>query len=839
MIIDFVYAVGMILFFLVIGIPVVRIFLGTIDATKIFIAILTGLALTIICGSWLVFMSLDLVWLLPVLAIGASIAYAFMFLKGQRLGRVGIRKEFGSIKNFAVYLTTILASGATYIYLQNNQQLIRGRLAFRNGSDLAGWVSSAKYLCGKQSISLLSNSIRSQLGVPNALMAFRDATKFPSTSIYQIPSYTEQANGEFLIGAHRYGIPGLQAGVCRILGVSSLYYSSVALMAVSGMLVAILATLIMKNFALRMDLKVVAIFLCAVNVNIVSVAMEGGYGQLLATPFLLFCVVTAMKVEWRARYFPMAVFLIIGFGLSTYVDVVFVAAVFLLVFYIVQSKQRSTSLRAVPEWASRVAYGSAFGLLMGWPLWTSLPRLAIERIKGAGSIGGWDQGRIPLPTDFWGFFNWLPSDGVHNIPRGFGLGIVEVLISLFILYIAARSRERNTKNYVTTTFFVYLIFMFIVYRGGTAGANNYSIWKMSAYFSSFMILAIASMGDIKFSTNPLDSDVGIVKRSSHIFASFMLVLALISTVGWSVSWIGSRQFSFWPATSKEQAFFNKYDVQIVGLTGGNLTKFILQGDIHYAEPTRAFAIPTKRSSPSRPLAYVVPSASCQTLSCIEAVTGSINVPLGPQVDRVAPREDKIINGDFNSWSHGTRFNNPGETADNWLWTTNNVGTISRERFTKGEAPVSSVLSPFYLRWSIKGDSQTKEILQKVKDVRTFAGQTVALSFWARQTVGSTTFQTRIFQDFGTGGSPSPLTQAGGSYAVPTLTKSWKRFIQLYTIPAITGKTIGSNGDSFLWVSFQAGSTAAGQLDLWRVQLVPIGEMKLKKVYASSEFNAYG
>src|SRR5665213_2571806 len=115
MIIDFVYAVGMILFFLAIGIPVVRIFLGTIDATKIFIAILIGLALTIICGSWLAAMSLDLVWLLPVLAIGASIAYAFMFLKGQRLGRVGIRKEFGSIKNFGVYLTTILVSGATYI----------------------------------------------------------------------------------------------------------------------------------------------------------------------------------------------------------------------------------------------------------------------------------------------------------------------------------------------------------------------------------------------------------------------------------------------------------------------------------------------------------------------------------------------------------------------------------------------------------------------------------------------------------------------------------------------------------------------------------------------------
>jgi len=841
MIIDFVYAVGMILFFLAIGIPVVRISLGTIDATKIFIAMLTGLALTIICGSWLAAMSLDLVWLFPVLAVGASIAYAFMFLKGLKIGGVGIRKEFGSIKNFAIYVTTIFASGATFIFLQNDQ-LVRGRLAFQAGPDLASWVSSAKYLCGKQSISQLSNSIRSQLGVPNVLMAFRDSAKFPLTSIDKIPSFTEQANGEFLVGAHRYGIPAMQAGVCRVLGVNSLYHSSVALMAISGILVAILATLIMKNVPLRMDLKVVAIFLCAVNVNIVSVAMEGGFGQLIATTFLLFCVVTAMRAEWRARYFPMAVFLIIGFALSTYVDVLFAAAVFLWVFYIVQSFQRTTSRKAVPKWASRAAYGSAFGLIMGWPLWTSLPRLALAEVKGAGSLGGWDQGRIPFPTDFWGIFNWLPSDGLHNIPRGLGLGIVEVLISLLILYIGLRSRERIIRSYVMTGFFVYLILMLLVYRGGTAGANNYSIWKMSAYLSSFMILAIASLGDIRFSRKPLDSDLGIVKnkKSRHKFASLLLILALLATVGWSVSWIGSRQFSFWPATSKEQAFFNEYDVQMTGFPGANTTKFILQGDVHYVEPSRAIGVSTMRSVPPRPLAYVVPSSSCQSPSCIEAETGPINGPTASQVNKVTPREDKIVNGDFNSWSHGTRFNTPGETADSWLWATNNVGTISRELFAKGEPSVPSVLSPFYLRWSIKKRCQDCEIYQKVSPVQTFAGRTVALSFWARQTEGSTTFQTRIFQDFCTGVSTSPscLTEAGGSNAVPPLTKSWKQFIEIYTIPAITETRIRSNRVSFLWVSFQAASSAAGQLDLAQVQLVPIGELKLKKVYSSSEFNAY-
>ena len=839
MIIDILYAFGMILFFLAIGMPVVRIALGTIDAMKLFIAILTGLAMTIICGSWLAAMSIDLVWLIPVLATGASIAYAYIFLTGQKLGRIGLREEFGSIKKFAVYLSTIIASGASYIVLQNDQ-LIRGRLSFLAGPDLASWVSSAKYLCGKQSIAHLSNSIRSQLGIPNVLLAFRDAAKYPLTSIDRIPSFTEQADAEFLVGAHRYGIPAMQAGVCKIVGVNSLYFSTVALMAISGILVAILATLIMKDVALRMDLKIVAIFLCAVNVNIVSVAMEGGFGQLIATPFLLFCLVTAMKVEWREKYFPFAVFLFVAFALSTYIDVMFAAVLFLWVFYIVQSTQRRALRTAVPKWVSRAVYGVAIGLIAGWPLWTSFPRLAIAEVKGAGSLGGWDQGRIPFPTDFWGLFNWLPSNGVNNIPRGLSLGIVELLISLIILYICARSRQRIIRNYVITGFLVYLILMILVYKGGTAGANNYSIWKMSAYLSSFTILALASIGDLKITFRNVDSRIRSVKMKSHIFASLMLVLALLAIIGWSVSWIGSRQYSFLPATSKEQAFFNKYDVQMSGFPGGNTTKFILQGNVHYVEPSRAVGVTTERSVPPRPLAYVVPSNSCQTVTCLEAETGPITVPLASQVDKVAPRENKIVNGDFKFWSYGASFNQPGEIANNWLWATNNVGTVNRERFTKGETLAPSVSSHFYLRWTIDGDSYDYEIYQKVRPVQTFNGRTVALSFWARQTEGSTTFQTRIFQDFckGAATSPSCLIEAAGSNAVPSLTTSWKRFIELYTIPKIAGTRTERNKASFLWVSFQASNTAAGQLDLAQVQLVPIGELKLEKVYSSNAFNAY-
>lgn len=829
MIVDFVYVIGILLALLIFGISSVRIFLGELDSAKIFIAVLTGLALTATCSSWLVAMSLDLVWLLPVLAFWASLSYMVMRLKGQKFRKVGIRKEFGSIKNFVIYLVAIFASGSTYILLQNNQ-LLKGRLAFRNGPDLVGWMSAAKYLCGQQNISLLASSIRSQLGVPDALMAFRDATKFPATSIYQIPSFTEQANGEFLIGAHRYGIPGLQAGVCRALGDGSLNRTAVALMAVSAILIATLATLVIKDFNMRIELKAVAIILCAVNVNIVSVTMEGGFGQLIATPFLLFFLVSAMKVEWRTQYLPMAIFLIISFAFSTYVDVLFAAAAFLSVFYIVQSNKRLFYRRRAPEWAAKAAFGSVCGLIVGWPLWTSIWRLVLERVKGAGALGGWDQGRIPFPSDFWSFFNWLPADGAHNIPRGLGLGIIEMFISLFILYAAVRSKEKVFKNFVMTSFVFYLVLLFIVYRSGIFHSNNYTIWKMSAYLSSLTILAIASIHNDKLPSNHGVLKIADPKNDSPVWVNYLLILALTSSVGWSVSWFGSRQFSFNPATPQEQAFFNEYDVQIVGFSGANTSKFALQGDIHFLEPSRAFQIQTKRSLPLRPLAYVVPSGSCQTIACVEAVIG----PVRTEADQYLPRDNKIINGDFGSWKRGPSFTTSGVTADSWSWATGSAGIVTQEIFVPGSVPASGSDAPFYLRWNLSGNNQNYEIFQKIKDVRTLAGQTVVLSFWARETSGATTFQTRIFQNFGTGGSPSSLEQAGGGGSY-SLTSSWKKFTQVFTIPSINGKTIGTSGDSFLEVSFQATSTETGQLDLWGVQLA---SRELRKIFASSEFNAY-
>ena len=78
--------------------------------------------------------------------------------------------------------------------------------------------------------------------------------------------------------------------------------------------------------------------------------------------------------------------------------------------------------------------------------------------------------------------------------------------------------------------------------------------------------------------------------------------------------------------------------------------------------------------------------------------------------------------------------------------------------------------------------------QKIEDVRTFAGQTVTMSFWAKAS-SSVVVRPLLQQVFGTSGSAG-VTTTGTNH---TLTTTWTRYSQTLTLPSIAGKTIDTSG----------------------------------------------
>lgn len=198
-------------------------------------------------------------------------------------------------------------------------------------------------------------------------------------------------------------------------------------------------------------------------------------------------------------------------------------------------------------------------------------------------------------------------------------------------------------------------------------------------------------------------------------------------------------------------------------------------------------------------------------------------------------KNKIINGDFNINQRNFSSTTAGGTYGFDRWRMDGSGgttTYSAQTFTAGTAPVAGYEARNFARLvtasqSAAGDYCT--LIQPIEDVRTFANQTVTVSFWAKAASGTPKIGIETYQDFGTGGSPSAgvSTPAG----TVTLSTSWARYTLSFTVPSISGKTIGTTANTsslllILWTS--AGSTNATRassigiqnntFDIWGVQV---------------------
>jgi hypothetical protein len=186
----------------------------------------------------------------------------------------------------------------------------------------------------------------------------------------------------------------------------------------------------------------------------------------------------------------------------------------------------------------------------------------------------------------------------------------------------------------------------------------------------------------------------------------------------------------------------------------------------------------------------------------------------------AAGKNKIINGDFGIWQRGTTFTNPNSVylADRWTCSVAvavPTWTITQQTFTPGTAPVAGYEGQYFMRAQVTafGSSTAQSFRQKIEDVRTFAGQTITVSFWAKadttRTINNPTFQ----QDFGSGGSGTVTTPVGGT---SSLTTSWQRFSFTVAIPSVSGKTIGTSSSLILDINTPGASNYT--MDIWGVQV---------------------
>jgi hypothetical protein len=184
----------------------------------------------------------------------------------------------------------------------------------------------------------------------------------------------------------------------------------------------------------------------------------------------------------------------------------------------------------------------------------------------------------------------------------------------------------------------------------------------------------------------------------------------------------------------------------------------------------------------------------------------------------AAGKNKIINGNFNVWQRGTSFTfsgTGGYTADRFEITSGSGGvvTVTQGAFTPGAAPLAGNESQYFLNlnYTTSGTSAADNG-QYIEDVRTFAGQTVTVSVYAKMTSGTHSITPQLVQRFGSGGSGASAT-SGTSF---TATTSWQRFSATISVPSVSGKTIGAG--SSLQLRLDLGTTGVKEFQFWGFQV---------------------
>ena len=219
-----------------------------------------------------------------------------------------------------------------------------------------------------------------------------------------------------------------------------------------------------------------------------------------------------------------------------------------------------------------------------------------------------------------------------------------------------------------------------------------------------------------------------------------------------------------------------------------------------------------------------------TATNVNDITGTLNLL---QETLYPAGRNKIINGDFavNQRAFISVTTTGTYGFDRWLQGyVDGTVTYTPQTFTPGAAPVAGYEGSTFAQLAVSGQTLTtaqSQINQRIESVRTLAGQTAIMSFWARATSGTPKVLVNIAQVFGTGGSPSATVSVQAT--AQTISTSWARYEFTVAIPSISGKTLGTTaGTDYLtaqiYVSGGSASTAPSlgiqnsTFQIWGVQL---------------------
>jgi hypothetical protein len=594
------------------------------------LAMLSGITALGLLGQWCAYLNLPTTFLASLVIALILASGALEFRKNRRnflTAPIKIWEKIGQLEFIGP------SAAALVLMLLSQKGWSNVRFTYRIGPDFFGWSDITNFFRDGKNLMQLTSTVQKQLGNTPIYEALKPYPAHGMLGIHYIASFMSQIDAEFLLGAHRTGIPYFLGTFAHLLPNSVTESVLIAFMMVISFTLAQIIVIRSKKINVPKPYLILGTFAIPLGSNLLSQTLEGGFGQFYAAAFAFFLVVIIIDETTEYPLVATALGLLVLVALTSYCDVLFsmLPIVCVLLIHRQVSHENSllkTSLRNWRFWSLCLAAIP--------PIFSSIFRLFVSPFLYP-QAGGWDQGRWPFPTDLFGITSYLGRAGVKSHGRSAALICFEVLLNIFIIcyvFLKAKGKERAL---LVTLLAIYSYLMLSTYVGQSL-PNNYRLWKFSGYASPLFMLILL---------HRVSAQGKKLARTKQIisFSTTGLILMSIATVSflWISDWQSSKLYSL-----------SAKDIQYVSTHAGRYgfvfgpgtypAEFTLYGDIYaYDEKRRIYG-------PDRPIIYLTArtnNCSPYSLACFsgseELTNGKLKLEKTYIGDSIIARETAYAN----------------------------------------------------------------------------------------------------------------------------------------------------------------------------------------------------
>lgn len=484
--------------------------------------LLFGLS-TFICTLWATFL-LNLtihrslfVWVMVLAAINLG---SILYLKVQQ-NSVSVAYKFG-VRDFLIVST----ASALSIFPQTGLS-ISANLRSRIGPDMIGWVSSGQYLYAHSNLDNLENSIRVGLNIGDISQIFEDGQKIMQHHVYNLLSFTDQVNAEFLIGAKRVIGPRIFSAAMVALGEYRLPLVVTAVVYIFSAigLVFVLDNLgNIKKFVLKELPAIFLLLLIVCNFAFQNPLNEGGIGQIFVFPMLCLLISSYLRNVFVLES-------IVLFLLSARLLYPEAGSQLLVIIGIILLLEKIPEKFSEANKRKRIYLFSHVTIVLYLLGFYVLEVINLTKTVSKGA-GGWGIGGKIIPLNF-GLVNYVDTDGKSSPDQLVPIILVLVFVSIFLLLIRKSTQTRSVlfSKESSLIFGLFITWMFISILS-LGSRNNYALWKFAAFASVIIFLITFNRINSFFE---LDAQKGLKKVSLCVF--LILIITISQTIQYHSKWM--------------------------------------------------------------------------------------------------------------------------------------------------------------------------------------------------------------------------------------------------------------------------------------------------------------